>query len=63
MIENKLSRKKQKDNDLAKNLDQFLKRTETTDNFAPLLDNRVEFSYIPLRNIVLDTQIRSSDDV
>ncbi len=63
MNEDKVSRKKQKEDDLAKNLDQFLKRTESAEKIAPLLDNRVEFSYIPLKNIVLDTQIRSSDDV
>ncbi|HNS55593.1 MAG TPA: ParB/RepB/Spo0J family partition protein [Smithellaceae bacterium] len=39
------------------------KKKNKLDTVAPLLDARVEFSYIPLKKIVIDEQVRSKDDV
>jgi len=57
------SKKAIKEKALEKNLSDFLKRSETSEKIAPLIDARVEFSYIPLKKIVVDEQVRSKDDV
>ena len=51
-----------KDKLMEMSIDDFKKKNRL-DTVAPLLDAKVEFSYIPLKFIVVEEQVRSEDEI